>query len=223
MVTYAQQLRKALQTHADSDNAEAMSAYMQGHFPFFGIKTDARRRLLKEFIKTNGLPPADTLASTVRELWQMPERELHYCAQELVQKVWRDPPNDALDLYVFMILHQSWWDTVDMIATKLVATYFNQYPDHERQLSQSWCAQDNLWLKRTAILYQLKRKHQTDWPLLQKCILTNAPNPDFFIRKAIGWALREFAKTNPQAVIQFVESNPTLSALSKKEALKGLC
>ena len=81
-MTYAQQLRKALESHADADNARAMSAYMKGHFPFFGIKSDSRRRALKEFIAVHGLPSVSSLDTTVRELWQMPERELHYCAQE---------------------------------------------------------------------------------------------------------------------------------------------
>ena len=221
-MTYAQNLRKTLESHADADNARAMSAYMKGHFPFFGIKSEARRGALKEFIAGQGLPSVSALEATVRELWQMPEREIHYCAQELADKVWRKPPPNALDLYVFMIVQQSWWDSVDMIATKLVGNYFTSHPEQEVELSRQWCESENLWLRRTAILFQLKRKAETNWPLLQETITSNLGDPDFFIRKAIGWALREYAKTDAEAVIQFVESHPQLSALSTKEALKNM-
>ncbi len=221
-MTYAQHLRKALESHADGDNARAMSAYMKGHFPFFGIKSDSRRRVLKEFITVHGLPSVSELDATVRELWQMPEREIHYCAQELADKVWRKPPSNALDLYVFMIVHQSWWDSVDMIATKLVGNYFTSHPEQEAELSRQWCKSENLWMKRTAILFQLKRKAKTNWPLLQETLTSNLDHPDFFIRKAVGWALREYAKANPESVKQFVRTHPQLSALSKKEALKKI-
>ena len=221
-MTYAQHLRKALKSHANADNAQEMSAYMKGHFPFFGMKTDSRRRVLKEFIALHGLPSVNELDATVRELWQMPEREIHYCAQELADKVWRKPPRNALDLYVFMIVHQSWWDSVDMIATKLVGNYFTCHPDQEAELSRQWCENDNLWMQRTAILFQIKRKAKTNWPLLQETLTSSLCHQDFFIRKAIGWALREHAKTNSEAVKQFVRTHPQLSALSKKEALKNM-
>lgn len=221
-MTYAQQFRAYLSPLRNPDLAAPMTAYMKNRFDFLGIKAKPRQDALKKFIKEKGLPLPEDTEACIRELWAMPEREFQYCAMELLERAHRKPPRDALPLYLHMTVEKSWWDTVDMIAPKLAGHYLSKYPDREAALAQEWWEDENLWLKRTALLFQRSRKQKTNWPLLQAAIEACIGHPDFFIRKAIGWVLREYGKVNPEAVIDFVVAHPELSPLSKKEALKHL-
>ena len=119
----------------------------------------------------------------------------------------------------FMIINKSWWDTVDMIASHLVGTHFKRFPGLIPAYTEKWMASGNFWLQRTALLFQLKYKKETDVELMSDLIKRLAGEKEFFIRKAIGWVLREYSKTDPEIVINFVE-NQQLSNLSRTEALK---
>lgn len=120
-----------------------------------------------------------------------------------------------------MITHNSWWDTVDMIAVHLVGGYLKQFPNEKEKLIEKWLKSSNMWLNRTAILFQLKYKENIDVYLLEKTIKANLNSNEFFINKAIGWMLREYTRTNSEWVINFVnEYENELSGLSKKEALR---
>jgi len=120
-----------------------------------------------------------------------------------------------------MICQKSWWDTVDLIATNLVGKLFQKFPELILYYITKWATSENLWLQRTTLLFQIKYKDKTDAALLFKLIESFAGHPDFFIRKAIGWALREYSRTDPQLVAEFVK-NHQLSSLSTKEAVKLL-
>ena len=119
------------------------------------------------------------------------------------------------------MISNSWWDSVDTIAVKLVGAYFAEYPEEREKWIRKWIKSDNIWLNRTAIIFQLSYKNQLDIPFLVRAILPHTNSKEFFIQKAIGWAIRQYTKTNPKWVKDFVKSN-TLKPLSKREAFKYL-
>jgi len=137
----------------------------------------------------------------------------------LVEKSIKHVNKDFISVIEFMITNKAWWDTVDMIATHHVAALFRRFPEMIPVYTKKWLNSQNIWLQRTALLFQLKYKDKTDTTLLFDMIRKLAGHKDFFIRKAIGWVLREYSKTAPDAVIQFIDQNQ-LSPLSKREALK---
>ncbi len=218
---YARVLSDFLSEHKNQENAKAMKAYMKDNFHFFGIKMPVRRTLLKEFYVYNGIPSTDQLEDYVKVLWQQPERELQLTAQEIVGKYMKKATPDKIKLYEYMIVNKSWWDTVDYIAIWLVGILFKNYPEMIDEHVEKWMASGNFWLQRTAILFQRNYKEQTDENLLFGLCEKLSGENEFFIRKAIGWALREYSKTNPEAVVEFVNSHE-LSPLSRKEALRRI-
>ncbi|REE91395.1 DNA-7-methylguanine glycosylase [Paenibacillus taihuensis] len=220
--SYCKDIEALLRSHANGEAAEAMSAYMRGLFPFLGIRTPERTSLTKQFMKENGVPSGEELEKVVRELWAMPEREFHYTAMMLMEKRKKDLRPEDAPLLEFIVTTNSWWDTVDLIASHLVGTLFAKHPEMVKPYTEKWMEEsDNLWLRRTAILFQLGYKAKTDAPLLFDLIRRTAHEEDFFIRKAIGWALREYGKTDAVAVKQFV-AETELSPLSVREALKHI-
>lgn len=216
---YLEPLVELFENNANPEIAKPMAKYMKNHFQFLGLKSPVRRDLQKQFFKTNGLPPIADLEKIINELWNKSEREYHYFAMDLLDKMKNKLPEDTIKLYEYLIVTKSWWDTVDMIAAKLIGNHISKYKELE-SLTESWSTHEDMWLRRTALLYQLKYKSNTDTKKLSKYIVQNLGSNQFFINKAIGWALREYSKTNPQFVIDFVNQHPPLSNLSKKEALK---
>jgi 3-methyladenine DNA glycosylase AlkD len=154
-------------------------------------------------------------------LWEQPEREFQYFAMEMVEKFRKKAPAGMIGTYELMILGKSWWDTVDFIAAVLVGGHFRRFPEMVAPYTGKWMASGNIWLQRTALLFQLKYKKETDFGLLATFITFLAGSREFFIRKAIGWALREYSKTDPQRVKAFVTATP-LAPLSRKEALRRM-
>jgi len=170
------------------------------------------------------LPKKTELTEIVKILWQKPQREYHYFAQELVFKYKKELEKEDIELFEFMVLNNSWWDTVDFIAPKLIHQYFKSFPKERDSYIKKWLNSVTIWLQRSAILFQLKDK-KIDTELLtfviHSLISSKTASKEFFINKAIGWILREYSKTNPEWVMDFLETNE-LSNLSKKEALKWL-
>lgn len=206
-------------SNANAALSPAMEKYMLGQFRFLGIKSPERKQLLRQYIQNHGYPDADLLEAFVKQLWQTPGRELHYAAMEIAsRKVLLKEP-DRIVLIEWMITHESWWDTVDFIASNLAGVWFKLHPQEIFSVTGKWMASGNIWLQRTCLLFQLKYRNETDFRLLSGFIEQLASEKEFFIRKAIGWALREYSKTKPEAVIQFVESH-SLSPLSQREAMK---
>ncbi len=199
--------------------AKQQSAYLKHKFSFYGMKTPDRRALQKPFLAKDFLPSKDQAFKMVKTLWGKPQREYHYFAQELAFKYKKQPDPSDIELFEFLITNNSWWDTVDMIATKLVSNYFSNYPDKQQTFVQKWLGSGNIWLQRTAIIYQLKYKEKTDLRLLEHAISQSLGSKEFFINKAIGWALRDYSRRDPDWVIQITEKYP-LSNLSKREALR---
>jgi len=207
--------------HTNVAYAVGMKAYMLNQFEFFGIKSAPRRKLDKDFAKANPIASQDELITIVKALYALPQREFHYCAIELIafhKKLWDE---NIISLFEYCITHNSWWDTVDHLASECFPTYFNTFSKQIKPVTQYWNKSDNIWLQRSSIMFQKSFKSKTDIALLKKYILHCAHSKEFFVQKAIGWALREYAKTNPTWVIEFVKLHENiLPALSKREALK---
>jgi len=221
MSTYIEALQTLLAQHANPAEAVPMSRYMRDQFPYLGIKTPARRALLKEFIAAYGLPQPTELEAILRELWALPEREYQYSAFAFLDRLIQKQPPEFVSVLEYLIVTKSWWDTVDSVAGGCVATHFQRYPQVRETAVAVWRVSDNFWLRRTTLLFQLSYKTQTDADLLFSLIRENLDSDEFFIQKAIGWALREYSKTDAEAVVAFIAATP-LAPLSAREGLKWL-
>ena len=221
MHPYLAPLHVVFKQHENAANAEAMSAYMKGHFPFFGIKTPLRRELLKEHIAIHGKPSLDELPSIARSAFSFPEREMHHVGLDLMMKAAKKLGPEGLPLLEDLITTKSWWDTVDALAVNVGGVILKQYPTEINTWNSHWVQSKNIWLNRTALLFQLKWKKDVDEELLFENIDRLAAHKEFFIRKAIGWVLREYSRTAPDSVRAFVSSR-SLSPLSVREALRNL-
>ena len=221
MHNYVKPLVKSFKANANPANAEPMAKYMKNLFPYLGIKTPLRKELYRVFVKENGLPEITELKQIVLDLWDLPEREYQYVAIELIRKFSKKWNEDFIDLFETLIITKSWWDSVDGLASWMVGEHFRRFPHLRDQYIDRWMKSGNMWLQRTCLLFQLGYKDKTDEMLMGSIIMALNGSKEFFINKAIGWILREYSKTDSQAVINFVENNK-LSNLSKREALKWL-
>lgn len=207
--------------NAHPDNAANMAAYMKNKFEFIGIKTPDRREINKNFFSVFGEPEETETVKIAKECWELHPREFQYFAMELLTKYAKKAPPDRIDFYEYLITTKSWWDTVDLISTKLVGEYFKRYPRQIEPVTTQWMASGNIWLQRTCLLFQLLWKEKTDIVLLHQFIEQLAGSREFFINKAIGWILRQYSKTNAAWVIDYVNKHQ-LAPLSEREALKWL-
>ena len=219
MNEFIQTLELELKRNANTKIAAAQKAYMRNQFEFCGIKTPLRRKIQKPFLAKSYLPPKTDLEEIVKALWYKPQREYQFIAQELVFKYSQQFDINDIALLEFMVTHKSWWDTVDYIAVKLIGAYFTRFPEQLDSYIESWLASGNIWLQRCCVLYQLKSKDNMDTQKLQYIIQKLLGSKEFFINKAIGWVLREYSRTNPKWVRDFVENND-LANLSRREALR---
>jgi 3-methyladenine DNA glycosylase AlkD len=195
---------------------------MRDQFAFLGIGTTERRALQKAALAGIAIPAADELLAAASALWRLPEREYQYAATELLIRYQAVLPAAALPAVAEFITGKAWWDTVDGLAPRVVGSLVRRYPELVAAMD-AWIGSDDRWLVRAAILHQLAQKSNTDEERLFRYCLQRADEREFFIRKAIGWALREYSKTAPEAVRQFVaEHEGQLSGLSKREALLWL-
>lgn len=222
MTAFVSELKTAFGQNRNPEVSQAMSAYMKNLFPFFGLKNENRKNLLKPIWKIHKDEIDGNFREIVCELWTLPEREFHYCAMEILGKhIAKKYRKDDIVLIEKLIASQSWWDSVDYFARHSVGNYLLAFPDETSNVVKRFSESENMWLNRTAILFQLGYKSKTDEKILFGQCAKHASSKEFFIRKAIGWALREYAKTNPEAVKKFVSQNQ-LSGLSEREALKNL-
>ncbi|MDP8267896.1 MAG: DNA alkylation repair protein [Candidatus Tenebribacter davisii] len=221
MQKYLKPLMKSFKENADPIIAEPMAKYMKNLFPYLGIKTPIRKELFKDFVKENDIPELSDIKQITLELWDLPEREFQYTAIGLLRKFEKKWDKDFIDLFEQLIISKSWWDSVDGIASWLAGEHFKRFPKQRDEYIKRWMKSNNMWLQRTCILFQLHYKDETDVMLLSGIIMSLNTSKEFFIQKAIGWALREYSKTDAEAVKKFVENNE-LSNLSKREALKWL-
>ena len=221
MHPYVASLQTLFEQNADPAQAAPMKKYMRDQFEYLGIKTPKNVALQKEFFETHGFPPLSELEIVLRELWSLPQREFQYVAVGLLGRFNKQIPAKFIKTIEYMLITKSWWDTVDSIAGGTVGVQFQRFPDVRAKYLPKWRASDNFWLRRTAILFQLNYKKETDFDLLCEIIRENLDSKEFFINKAIGWSLRQYARIDPKAVKKFVKST-RLQPLSQREALKHL-
>ena len=220
MHSYIQPLAQQFSKQAHAANAAAMKAYLRNQFEHFGLKTPLRRSISKAYMQKS-LPEYEDLPVIIKELWSLPQREFHYFGVELLTAFRKQWTKNIINLAEYMIIHKSWWDTVDHVASDITGPYFKKFTEQIIPVTGRWNCSDNIWLQRSSIMFQKAYKQHTDTKLLTNYILHCAGSKEFFIAKAIGWALREYSKTDPVWVKQFVENNK-LEPLSKKEALKRI-
>ena len=194
-------------------------AYLRNQFEFYGLKANERRDIQKPFLIKQYLPKKSELDAVIKMLWKKLQRDFHYFSQELAYKYVNQLEKKDIKLFEYMVTHKSWWDTVDFIANKLLGAYFKTYPEQKYKYVEKWLKSNNIWLQRSALLFQLKYKEDLDKELLSSTINSLLGSKEFFINKAIGWVLREYSRTNPEWVLEFVNKTE-LSALSNREAKK---
>lgn len=218
MHSYLVPIIKSFEQHADATNAIGMKAYMLNQFDFYGLKAPVWRKLSKDYFRKE-LPPPDEFETIVKDCWQHPKREMQYVAIELLycgRQQWR---KETISIIEYVLTHKSWWETVDHAATALTGPYFKLFPEQQLKITTKWNKSCNIWLQRSSIMFQKNYREETDTELLSKHILNLKPSKEFFIQKAIGWALREYSKTDAKWVQTFVKKH-SLSPLSEREALK---
>ncbi len=199
--------------------AVPMAKYMKNNFDFLGMKKPERMELSKEFIKESK-KAKEIDWEFIDKCFELPEREFQYLSITYMDAVKNLFTADDMDKMGELIMTKSWWDSVDAISP-IVGYICMKYPHIKEEVIDKWIFSDNIWLKRVSILFQLKYKGKTDANFLSKAILNNSDTNEFFVDKAIGWALREYSKTNKEWVGNFIENN-SLSKLSVKEGSKYL-
>ena len=221
MTEFIDTLKIEFEKNINAKVASEQKAYMRNQFEYYGLKATKRREIQKPFLAKHNLPIKSELNTIVKILWEKPQRDYQYFSQELAFKYVKQLEQKDIKLFEYMVTHKSWWDTVDFIAAKLMGAYFEIYPKQKDKYVQKWIKSNNIWLQRSALLFQLKYKKDLDTELLSSTISALLGSKEFFINKAIGWVLREFSRTNPKWVLEFVKKTE-LNTLSKREALRLL-
>lgn len=221
-MSFISSLETAFQENSHPENAFAMAKYMRNHFAFFGIKTTERRFLFKSICKENQDEINQNFRAITWELFNKSQRELHYCGIEILIKQGKENYlKEDIQLIEDLITTNSWWDSVDPISKSILGQYLLEHPEETEKTIERFSNSDNMWLNRSALIFQLGYKEKTNFDLLKSECEKHKHSNEFFIQKAIGWALREYTKTNPKAVQNYV-INTNLKNLSQKEALKNM-
>ena len=214
-----EELEKELKAVANPDDAVAMKAYMKNKFEFLGVKTPARRKLTKTFLKQQTNLVIDW--NFINEAWNYPYRELQYTALDYLESRKKLLTPSDLPRLKKLAQTKSWWDTIDFLD-RLVGSIITRFPETKETIL-AWSCDEDIWLRRLAIDHQLLRKEKTDMELLEKILVNNLGRTEFFINKAIGWALRDYSKTNPDWVRDFIKRHQAeMAALSIREGSKYL-
>jgi 3-methyladenine DNA glycosylase AlkD len=216
-------VQEALRGQADPAKAVGMQAYMKTDMPFYGVQKPARSLILRRLVQA--FPPTDrgSYEMLVLSLWNLPHREEKYLALGVAGHFKSFIDTASLPLYHRLIAEGAWWDFVDEVATHLIRTLVLNQPTQAWREVDKWIDDPDMWLRRSAILCQVGAKEKTDSNRLFSFCATRLHEKEFFIRKAIGWALREYAKTDPAAVADFVAAHrERMSGLSFREATKHI-
>ena len=219
-------LRTELSRAGDPKKTAAMQAYMKSAMPYWGVQTPVQRDITRRLFTANRLETAEEWREACLTIWRAAEyREERYAAIDLTGfKYYREWQTlDTLPMYEEMIVAGAWWDFVDVIASARLGPLLRQYPGRMRTKMLQWGRSRSIWKRRSAILCQLTFKSETDLDLLYAAIEPSLGSKEFFLQKAIGWALRQYAWTDPREIRRYVRANADrLSALSKREALKNI-
>lgn len=213
-------VRETFRTHGNPEIAQGQMAYMRNQFDFFGLKMPQWTALTKVIHRHHGIPEGEALNNLLRLCFADEHREMHYFGIETMEKALKKQPAGCIDFLEELILTRSWWDSVDWIS-KLVGNHFRRYPALIMPVTGRWMASGNFWLQRVCLIFQLTYKEKTDAALLFEYVRRLAGSKEFFLQKGAGWALRQYAKTDPDAVAAFVAQHQ-LAPLTRREALKHI-
>lgn len=216
-------IRQDLRKLADPERALAMAAYMNSAMPYLGVAMPQVRKITATAAKSFPFQDADELRTTAQELWRGAQfREERYAAAALTGLKLAKGKLSFLPFYCEIVSTGAWWDHVDDIAHR-ISELLLAHPGQMKPQIRRWSKDSNRWFRRLALISQLQAKENTDLALLVYVINADLVDQEFFVRKAIGWALRDYAKTDPEWVQQFVRTHQAeLSPLSRREALKHL-
>ncbi len=221
MNPYLLPITQQFKQHSNTETAIAAKAYMLNQFDFFGLYTPQRRALCKNHYRQYPVAGKKELEAIVKECFTLAERDYQYFGIELFTFHKKSWTASSIKLIEHCIITKSWWDSVDHIASEWTGPYFKLFPENMVPVTSRWNRSDNMWLQRSSIMFQKAYKKNTDTALLSEYILHCRNSKEFFIQKAIGWALREYSKTDPGWVKNFVKKNK-LARLSEREALKRI-
>ncbi|MCX4809486.1 DNA alkylation repair protein [Streptomyces sp. NBC_01239] len=207
---------------ADPERAASMRAYMKDVAPFLGLTTPLRRALSRTVLAGTPRPDEADCTAIALRCWELPEREYQYFAVDYLRRHVRQCTSGFLPVARYLVSTVPWWDTVDALASHVVGGLVAADPKLVGDMD-AWIVDEDMWVARTALLHQLRYKERTDTERLFAYCLRQSGHPDFFIRKAIGWCLREYAKTDPEAVRGFLaREKGRFAPLSVREALKNI-
>ncbi|MGI9578995.1 MAG: DNA alkylation repair protein [Microthrixaceae bacterium] len=211
-------LRDALEVVADPQAVPQMQRYMKDQFLYLGCTSGVRREAQKDFVVELRAEGPEACLDGADALWAEPEREFQYVGCDLLRKVGPKLGIDSLERLEVLVATKSWWDTVDSLA-KVVGSVVTTHPELAPVLDD-WVVDDDMWVARAAILHQLSWKDRARPDVVFRYCEAQMDHTDFFVRKAIGWALRDLARSYPEEVWAFVDSHPEMSGLSRREATK---
>jgi 3-methyladenine DNA glycosylase AlkD len=220
------ELRQELRRRADPEKARSMQAYMKSTLPYYGVQTPGQKEVHRLVLPRHPLRDFAEWQDTVLALWRDARfREERYATIALTgyKSYVAFQVLDALPLYEELVVTGAWWDYVDTIASGRIGPLLRLYPKPMRPILRRWSGCDDLWKRRASILCQLSFKKDTDLKLLYACIEPSLENPEFFLRKGIGWALRQHAWTDPEEIRRYVQAcGSRMSPLTRREALKNV-
>lgn len=226
MTALLSRIRRELKAVADPDRAAGAQAYMKSNMPFHGVDATSLRGVCRTVFRDVPIDSAEAWRDGILELWRGAKfREERYAAVELAgdKRARGFQRMDALPMYEEMIVTGAWWDLVDALASHRLGEILRNDAGPMRKTMLAWSRDPDMWKRRSSIICQLTFKKDTDLDLLYACIEPSLSSKEFFLRKAIGWALRQHAWTDPDEVIRYVKEHESeLSGLSKREALKNI-
>jgi len=215
---YLNHLSQLFAEQGDPIRAAGQMAYLRNQFEHYGLKAPEWLHIVKPFYREHGLFTGKRLWNFVELCFEDDHRELHYASIEMVEYAQKEKDPQLIKLLEWQITHRSWWDTVDWVS-KLAGIHFRQFREQKIPVTRRWIKSDNFWLQRAAIIFQLLYRDKTDETLLFDYILHVKDSKEFFLQKAAGWALRNYSRVSPEAVIAFTETHK-LAPLTRREALR---
>eukprot|EP00009_Paramoeba_aestuarina_P013677 CAMPEP_0201530400 /NCGR_PEP_ID=MMETSP0161_2-20130828/44552_1 /ASSEMBLY_ACC=CAM_ASM_000251 /TAXON_ID=180227 /ORGANISM="Neoparamoeba aestuarina, Strain SoJaBio B1-5/56/2" /LENGTH=258 /DNA_ID=CAMNT_0047932739 /DNA_START=65 /DNA_END=841 /DNA_ORIENTATION=+ len=214
------QLQLAFESNRNAKKAVHMQGYLRDQFILFGLQQPERRKIALPILKEHPLTSSKQLKEVIDDLWDLPEREFQYTAMDIWKGNLKYTP--SLSFIRGKIISKSWWDTVDFLASHPLGEWVRAHPKAKEQM-RKWNEEENMWLRRSSIIHQLRYKHEVDKDLLFELIENQADDHEFFIQKAIGWSLRELSKTDRDSVTSCMDRlGPRLSTLALREGSKYL-
>lgn len=221
-MSFITKIKQSFEDNEDVAYGQKQSDYLKNNFPCYGIQTQARREILKNCVSTYKEEIKSNFRNICWELYQFPHREMHQVAIDIfIKEIKKNYQIEDIILIEKLIITNSWWDSVDTLAKYAVGGYLLAFPEKTYSIIEKFSNSENMWLNRTAIIFQLGYKQKTNFELLVSECEKHKHSNEFFIQKAIGWALREYGSVNPKAILEYVNST-NLKPLSKKEAIRKI-